>query len=110
MNELLIQATHLDILIGNHTDIPDTTRNELVDAIINAGWVDVNGRIAQAIIEHAANRMDETINAGEMAETVAFPAGTTGLGEAIEARDSLLEEPAEWLRAYAKTLGGTDDE
>lgn len=110
MNELLIQATHLDILIGNHTDLPDTTRNELVDAIINAGWVDVNGRIAQAIIEHAANRMEETINAGDVAETVAFPGGTTGLYEAIEARDSLFEEPAGWLRAYAKKVGGNDGE
>lgn len=33
-------------------------------------------------------------------EVVAFPAGTTGLGEAISRRDSMYEEPEEFIRAY----------
>ena len=63
------------------------------------------------VLDNLVEEMEHIAWDGEQAEVVAFPAGTTGLGEAISRRDSMYEEPEEFIRAYRdKTYPSSTDE
>ncbi|MFJ4107907.1 hypothetical protein [Oerskovia enterophila] len=57
-------------------------------------------------LEEAADDMEAVIALGDAAESTAVPAGTTGVGSAIGARDALYEDPVAWLRDRAARLRG----
>ena len=61
--------------------------------------------VSVARVLHAlASLAEEVIHSGDVAEIVAMPPGTTGLAAAVDARDSLYEEPATWIRAQVDRL------
>jgi hypothetical protein len=58
-------------------------------------------------LREAADDMESIIASGDIAEVAAYVDGETGRQEAISARDSLYEEPAEFIRARAAALTTT---
>lgn len=71
----------------------------------------VKQEAAAIALEEAAAEAEIIIGRGDVAEHAGFPPGTTGLREAISLRDSLHEEPADWLReraANTRTPGEED--
>ncbi|MNW51300.1 hypothetical protein D3C74_287840 [compost metagenome] len=58
------------------------------------------------VLERATEDMEAVIALGDSAETTAVPAGTTGVGSAIGARDALYEDPVAWLRDRVAHLRG----
>ena len=94
----------LTTLIENEIDYLEP--DELAQAIIDAGFISIYGNVPKQIAEHVAYEMECTISTGDVAESSAYVNGETGRAGAVSARDSLYEEPHEWVRGYAKLLGG----
>lgn len=55
-------------------------------------------------LREAAEDMAAVIHNGDVAECAAFVPGESGRSAAVEARDSIYEEPAEWLAKYADQI------
>ena len=94
----------LTALIENEIDYLEP--EELAQTIIDAGFISVYDNVPKQIAEHLAHEMECTISTGDVAESSAYVDGETGRAGAVSARDFLYEEPHEWVRSYAKLLGG----
>lgn len=93
----------LTAIISNEQDYLEP--DELAQAIIDAGFISIYDNVPKQIAEHLAHEMECTIASGDVAEVSAYVDGETGRAGAVNARDSLYEEPHEWVRSYAKLLG-----
>ena len=94
----------LTAIISNEKDYLEP--DELAQTIIYAGFISIYDNVPKQIAEHLAHEMECTISTGDVAESSAYVDGETGRARAVSARDSLYEEPHEWVRSYAKLLGG----
>ena len=94
----------LTAIISNEKDHLEP--DELAQTIIDAGFISIYDNVPKQITEHLAHGMECTIAAGDVAESSAYVDGETGRAGAVNARDSLYEMPYEWVRSYAKSLGG----
>ena len=92
----------LTAIISNEKDYLEP--DELAQTIIYAGFISIYDNVPKQIAEHLAHEMECTISTGDVAESSAYVDGETGRAEAVSARDSLYEEPHEWVRSYAKML------
>ena len=104
MSSNLSPLEMLTALIANEKDYLEP--EELAQAIIDAGFISIYSNVPKQIAEHLAHEMECTISAGDVAESAAYVPGETGRAGAVDARDSLYEMPHEWVRSYAKLLGG----
>ena len=104
MSRNLSPLEMLTALIENEIDYLEP--EELAQTIIDAGFISIYGNVPKQIAEHLAYEMECTISTGDVAESSAYVDGETGRGGAVDARDSLYEMPHEWVRGYAKLLGG----
>ena len=93
----------LTTLIENEIDYLEP--EELAQAIIDAGFISIYDNVPKQIAEHLAYEMECTISTGDVAESSAYADGETGRAGAVNSRDSIYEEPHEWVRSYAKLLG-----
>ena len=93
----------LTTLIENEIDYLEP--EELAQTIIDAGFISIYDNMPKQIAEHLAHEMECTISTGDVAESSAYADGETGRSGAVSARDSIYEEPHEWVRSYAKLLG-----
>ena len=103
MSSNLSPLEMLTAIISNEKDHLEP--DELAQTIIDAGFISIYGNVPKQIAEHLAYEMECTISVGDDAESSAYVDGETGRTGAISARDSLYEEPHEWVRSYAKLLG-----
>jgi hypothetical protein len=98
-------STHLDITTSDIERILEAAAphmlTRLTNYVINRAHED--GQIAGLL--DAADEASATITAGDIAECAAHAPGESGRAGAVSARDSLYEDPAEWLRARAASLG-----
>lgn len=60
---------------------------------------------AAKAVRDAADRAEEIIISGDIAETAACPDCSTGVMQAIDARDALQDDPVTWLNTYAASIG-----
>ena len=97
----------LTAIISNEKDHLEP--DELAQTIIDAGFISIYGNMPKQIVEHLAYEMECTISTGDVAESSAYVDGETGRTGAVNARDSLYEEPHEWVRSYAKSMGEAHD-
>ena len=104
MSRNLSPLEMLTAIISNEKDYLEP--DELAQAIINAGFISIYDNVPKQIAEHLAYEMECTISTGDVAESSAYVDGETGRAGAVSARDSLYEEPNEWVRSYARLLGG----
>ena len=104
MSRNLSPLEMLTTLIENEQDY--LKPEELAQTIIDAGFISIYDNVPKQIAEHLAHEMECIISTGDVAESSAYVDGETGRAEAVSARDSLYEEPHEWVRSYAKLLGG----
>lgn len=94
-----------ELTVDNELPIAELTPELLAEEVLNAGFVySMHGSMTADIIRHVAIEMRQRINSGDIAETVAFPEGTTGLQEAIDERDGIHEEPDTWLEEFADRI------
>lgn len=94
-----------ELMVNNELPLDELTPELLAEEVLNAGFVySMHGSMTADIIRHVANEMRQRINSGDIAETVAFPEGTTGLQEAIDERDGIHEEPDTWLEEFANRV------
>ena len=103
MSRNLSPLEMLTAIISNEKDYLEP--DELAQTIIDAGFISIYGNVPKQIAEHLAHEMECIISTGDVAESSAYVDGETGRAEAVDARDSLYEEPHEWMRSYAKMLG-----
>lgn len=108
MSNNLSPLEMLTALIENEKDYLEP--EELAQTIIDAGFISIYDNVPKQIAEHLAHEMECTIAAGDVAEVSAYVDGETGRAGAVNARDSIYEEPQEWLRGYAKTMGEAMEE
>lgn len=104
MSRNLSPLEMLTVLIENEIDYLEP--EELAQTIIDAGFISIYDNVPKQIAEHLAHEMECVISTGDVAESAAHVDGEMGRGRAIDARDSLYEVPYEWVRSYAKLLGG----
>lgn len=104
MSSNLSPLEMLTAIISNEKDYLEP--EELAQTIIDSGFISIYSNVPKQIAEHLAHEMECTISAGDVAESAAYVPGETGRASAVDARDSLYEEPHEWVRSYAKLLGG----
>lgn len=104
MNSNLSPLEMLTAIISNEKDYLEP--DELAQTIIDAGFISIYDNVPKQIAEHLAYEMECTISTGDVAESSAYVVGETGRTGAVNARDSLYEMPYEWVRSYAKLLGG----
>ena len=97
----------LTAIISNEKDYLEP--DELAQTIIDAGFISIYDNVSKQIAERLAHEMECTIASGDVAEVSAYADGETGRAGAVNARDSLYEEPHEWVRSYAKLLGEAHD-
>ena len=107
MSRNLSPLEMLTALIENEIDYLEP--EELAQTIIDAGFISIYDNVPKQIAEHLAHEMECIISTGDVAESSAYVDGETGRAEAVSARDSLYEEPHEWVRSYAKTMGDMQD-
>ena len=103
MSSNLSPLEMLTAIISNEKDYLEP--DELAQTIIDAGFISIYDNVPKQIAEHLAYEMECTISTGDVAESSAYVDGETGRSGAVNARDSLYEEPHEWVRSYAKLLG-----
>lgn len=108
MSRNLSPLEMLTVIISNEKDYLEP--DELAQTIIDAGFISIYGNVPKQIAEHLAHEMECTISTGDVAESAAYAPGETGRAGAINARDSIYEEPHEWVRSYANLLGEERDE
>lgn len=108
MSSNLSPLEMLTALIENERDYLEP--EELAQTIIDAGFISIYSNVPKQIAEHLAQEMECVISTGDVAESAAHVFGETGRAGAVNARDSLYEEPQEWLRGYAKTMGEAMEE
>lgn len=106
MSRNLSPLEMLTALIENEQDY--LKPEELAQTIIDAGFISIYDNVPKQIAEHLAHEMECIISTGDVAESSAYVDGETGRGGAVDARDSLYEEPHEWVRSYAKTMGDSN--
>lgn len=106
MSSNLSPLEMLTALIENERDYLES--GELAQTIIDAGFISIYSNVPKQIAEHLAREMECTISAGDVAESSAYAPGETGRASAVDARDSLYEEPQEWLRSYAGKMGDSN--
>lgn len=94
----------LTAIISNEKDYLEP--DELAQTIIDAGFISIYDNVPKQIAEHLAHEMEWIISSGDDAESSDYVDGETGRAGAVNARDSIYEEPHEWVRSYAKILGG----
>ena len=104
MTRRLSPLEMLTAIIENEMDYLES--DELAQTIIDAGFISIYDNVPKQIAEHLAHEMECTISTGDVAESSAYVDGETGRAGAVSARDSIYEEPNEWVRSYAKLLGG----
>ena len=90
-----VEAAHAAICDQNLDDCLEW-RGRCVKAVEAAAPI-----IRADVAEEWAGDMEGVIACGDVAEVAAFCPGETGRSEAVAARDSLYEEPADWLRVRA---------
>ena len=103
MSRNLSPLEMLTTIISNEKDHLEP--DELAQTIIESGFISIYSNVPKQIAEHLAHEMECVISTGDVAESAAHVDGETGRAEAVSARDSLYEEPHEWVRSYAKLLG-----
>ena len=108
MSNNLSPLEMLTAIISNEKDYLEP--DELAQTIIDAGFISIYDNVPKQIAEHLAHEMECTIATGDVAESSAYVNGETGRAGAVSARDSIYEEPHEWVRSYAKLLGGEMEE
>ena len=108
MSSNLSPLEMLTALIENEKDYLEP--EELAQTIIDSGFISIYSNVPKQIAEHLAHEMECVISTGDVAESAAYVDGETGRAGAVDARDSLYEEPHEWVRNYAKLLGGEMEE
>lgn len=79
----------------------------IADDIIASGFISIHHNIMGQTARYLAQEMDYSVRLGDLAEAAAPAPGEVGRGDAINNRDDLHEDPADWLRNYAKTFGET---
>ena len=104
MSSNLSPLEMLTALIENERDYLES--EELAQTIIDSGFISIYSNVPKQIAEHLAHEMECVISTGDVAESAAHVDGEAGRTGAIDARDSLYEAPYEWVRSYAKLLGG----
>lgn len=82
---------------------PAQAEERLLESLGQLGYAPVTKEVVVHALFDAAEAAQAIINAGDIAEVAAFPPGTTGIREAIAARDNLQEDPAGWLRGLARS-------
>lgn len=70
----------------------------------DAGLAAHDRAVEAEALREAAEVAEDVINSGDIAECAAYVPGETGRNEAVSGRDSLYEEPVEWLRARADQI------
>lgn len=108
MSSNLSPRDMLTALIENEKDYLEP--EELAQTIIDSGFISIYSNVPKQIAEHLAHEMESVIATGDVAESAAYVSGETGRAGAVDARDSLYEVPYEWVRNYAKLLGGEMEE
>ena len=104
MSRNLSPLEMLTTIISNEKDYLEP--DELAQTIIDAGFISIYDNVPKQIAEHLAQEMECITSVGDDAESSAYVVGETGRAGAVSARDSLYEMPYEWVRSYAKSLGG----